>query len=61
MPKTSEICQTSGHYKFSGHTDGSSGCHPTSNESDIPMYRGNPFPPIKSCGKGAIWTYVRPL
>lgn len=61
MPKTGETCTFSGHYKFAGHTDGSIGCHPTLDESDIPMYKGNTFPPIKSCGKGAYWTYVRPL
>ena len=61
MPKTGEICVISGHYKFSGHSDGSIGCHPTFDESGIPMYYGNTFPPIKSCGKGAFWTYVRPL
>lgn len=61
MPKTGEICQTSGWYKFSGHTDGSIGCHPTKDEQDIPMKAGNHFPPIKSCEKGAYWTYIRPL
>ena len=61
MPKTGEICTKSGHYRFSGHTDGSVGCHPTSDEQDIPMVEGRTFPPIKSCGKGAYWTYVRPL
>lgn len=61
MPKTGEICQVSGHYRFSGHIDGSIGCHETSNEQDIPMHKGDPFPPVKHCQKGANWTYVRSL
>jgi len=61
MPNTGETCTRSGHYKFSGHMDGSVGCHPTLDEQDIPMHEGKTFPPIKSCGKGAIWTWVRPL
>ena len=61
MPKTGEICSTSGHYKFAGHTSGKIGCHPTSDEKDIPMKSGNRFPPIRSCEQGAFWMYVRPL
>lgn len=61
MAKTGETCTMSGHYKFAGHTDGSIGCHPTLNESDILIVKGNTFPPIKSHGKCAYWTHVRPL
>lgn len=61
MPKNGETCTKSGHYKFAGHTDGSKGCHPTIDEQDIPMTVGKTFPPIKSCNKGAFWTWVRPL
>ena len=61
MPKTGETCTRSGHYKFSGHADGSRGCHPTADENDIPMSVGKTFPPIKSCKKAAIWTWTRPL
>ena len=61
MAKTGEICQTSGWYKFAGHTDGNIGCHPTIDEQDIPMKSGNRFPPIRSCERGAYWNFVRPL
>ena len=59
MPKTGEICERSGVYRFAGHTDGSVGCHPTSEEMEIPLSKGETFPPIRSCGKGAYWTFVR--
>ena len=59
--KTGELCPQTGHYSFAGHIDGSIGCHETSDERDIPMYRGNTFPPVKHCQKGAYWVYARPL
>lgn len=59
--KTGETCPLSGHYGFAGHQDGSVGCHPTSDERDIPMHFGDTFPPVKHCQKGAYWVYVRPL
>lgn len=61
MYQTGETCTTSGYYKFVGHTDGSTGCHPTPNEMDIPIHAGDKFPPIKPCGKSANWIYVSPL
>lgn len=61
MPVTGEICQTSGIYKWSGHSDGTINCHVTHNEYTIPMQSGNRFPPTKHCEKGALWTYLRPM
>ena len=61
MNKTGETCQKPGYYKFSGHTDSSINCHPTSDERDIPMKLKNTFPPIRSCEKGAFWKWDRPL
>lgn len=59
MPHTGEICQRSGIYHFAGHMGGGTGCHPTSEERDIPLSKGETFPPIRSCGKAAYWTFVR--
>lgn len=58
MPKTGEICQVSGTYKWSGHSDGSVYCGVTHNEYTIPMKKGDPFPPTKHCEKGAFWTFL---
>ena len=58
MPKTGEICIVSGTYKWNGHSDGSISCGVTHNEYTIPMTRGNPFPPTRSCEKGAFWVLL---
>jgi len=59
MPKTGEICERSGVYKFSEHVDGSWGCHLTAEEHEIKFAKGERFPPIKSCGKAVDWIFVR--
>gem|GEM_PF-797359 len=59
MPHTGEICQRSGIYGFAGHVDRTTGCHPTSEERQIPLSKGERFPPIRSCGKAANWVFVR--
>jgi len=59
MQKTGEICRQSGVYRFTGHTDGSVGCHPTSKEDEISLSKEETFPPIRSCGKGAFWQFIR--
>lgn len=58
MPKTGETCQRSGVYRFAGHPDGSTACH-TAEENEIPLSKGETFPPIRSCSKAAFWTFVR--
>ena len=59
LNKTGEVCQFSGTYGFVTHADGTIGCHPTSEEMDIPLDVGDRFPPIKSCKKGAFWIFLR--
>ena len=59
MPKTGEVANVSGIYRFAGHVDGSKGCHPTQDEREIPLAHGETFPPIRSCKKAAIWQFVR--
>ncbi len=46
--KTGEKCPTSGRYKFDGYTDGTSSPSPTPAEREIPMSRGETFPPTGS-------------
>ncbi|HWS20377.1 MAG TPA: hypothetical protein VN239_06785 [Nitrososphaera sp.] len=46
-------------YRFSSHPDGSTGCHPTSDEKEIPLAAGERFPAMRSCGKAANLTFVR--
>jgi hypothetical protein len=59
MPKTGEIADRSGVYRFAGHLGGGMGCHPTAEEKEIPLAKGERFPPIRSCQKGAQWEFVR--
>lgn len=59
MPRTGETNETSAVYRFAGFVDGSTDCTPTQEEREIPLSKGERFPPIKSCGKACNWTYVR--
>lgn len=59
MPITGEIAERSGIYAFAGHVGGGTGCHPTNEEREIPIAKGERFPPIRSCGKAANWDFVR--
>jgi hypothetical protein len=52
--KTGETCEIAGDYRFDGYTDGSSSPRPTSDEMEIPLQRGETFPPVRSCDK-ACW------
>ncbi len=57
--QTREICPTSGVYTFDGYTDGTNSPSPTSEERFIPLSKGETFPPIRSCNKGAYWKLTR--
>jgi hypothetical protein len=54
--KTGEICTVEGKYLFDGYTDGSTYPPPTLEERVLDgMERGDTFPPVRSCNKGAWW------
>ena len=44
---------------WDGYTDGTHNPLPTANENRIPMDKGDKFPPIRSCNKGAFWKIAR--
>lgn len=52
--KTGEKAPVSGIYIYVRHTS-STFCVPTQNERSIPLAKGDPFPPHKSCQQGVIW------
>jgi hypothetical protein len=56
--KTGAKAPTSGRYKFVRYTDGTTTPSPTSEERIIRLTRGEVFPPIRSCNKGAHWQSV---
>lgn len=57
--RTGEKAPVSGVYRFVRHIDSPPSCNPTSAENEIPLSKGETFPPHRSCGKGAIWSLVR--
>ena len=56
--KTGQECPKTGTYAFDGYLDGTSTPSPTTNESRIPLSKGETFPPIKSQNKGCWWRPV---
>jgi hypothetical protein len=57
--KTGEKCETQGIYTFARYVDSPQTPLPTSNERDIPLDKGDTFPPIKSQNKAAWWRLSR--
>ena len=55
--KTGEKAPWTGDYRCIGHTDPNKRC--TINEEEIPLSRGEVFPPHKSCNTGAYWNLIR--
>ena len=59
---TGERAQQSGVYEYITHLDGNScalDCQPSPAEVEIPLAVGETFPPVRSCGKPAVWRLVR--
>lgn len=59
--KTGERCEISGGYQFDGYTDGSTTPVPRAEERQIPLSKGETFPPIRSSGKACWWKLIRRL
>lgn len=57
--KTGEKCDTKGIYKFVRYVDIPWAPAPTPNEQEIPLDRGDIFPPIKSQNRAAWWRLTR--
>ena len=59
--RTGQTCTISGGYEFDGYTDGSSSPAPQAAERQIPVSRGETFPPIRSAAKGCWWKLIKRL
>lgn len=57
--RTGETCPESGRYQFDGYTDGSWQPPPRPSEKEIPISRGEKFPPIRSSGKACYWKFMQ--
>ncbi len=53
--KTGEESPANANYDWDGYTDGTRYPSPTADEKRIPLDRGDVFPPVRSCNKGAYW------
>lgn len=56
--RTGEKAPVSGVYEYVRHTTPTA-CTPTYAEREIPLSKGETFPPHRSCGKGVIWKLKR--
>lgn len=56
--KTGQICPTSGVYGFAGHVLPRVREEPTAQEREIPLAKGERFPPLRST-KAACWWVLR--
>ena len=61
MPCTGEICEKPGYYEFVSYVGTTPQPAPTADEREIPMHKGDPFPPVKSTEASACWEWARPL
>jgi len=59
--RTGQTCEVSGRYRFDGYTDGTSTPTPTAEEREIPLSRGETFPPIRSSGKACYWKLMQKI
>ena len=53
--RTGEVCLETGTYEFDGYVNGSSDGLPFSDELEIAILAGAPFPPIQSRNRACFW------
>jgi hypothetical protein len=53
--RAGETAPVSERYDFVRHAGPDSSCHTTAGERNIPLSRGETFPPCRSCRTGALW------
>lgn len=56
--KTGETSPYKATFRFDGYTDGTSTPAPTAEEKEIPMDKGDTFPPIRSTRKACWWNRI---
>ncbi|MBN1183716.1 MAG: YjzC family protein [Bacteroidales bacterium] len=55
--KTGDISPYKAWYNWDGYPDGTRFPSPTAEERRIPLEKGETFPPVRSCNKGAYWVF----
>ena len=56
--KTGAKCEAKGMYAFVRYVDAPQAPAPTSNERNIPLDKGDTFPPVRSQNKAAWWKFT---
>jgi hypothetical protein len=56
---TGQVCLVSGVYRFVRHA-GATICYVTPAQREIPLSRGERFPPLAGCHHSVVWALVRP-
>lgn len=56
--KTGETSPYTARFRFDGYLDGTWSPAPTPEEKEIPMDKGDTFPPIRSTAKGCWWRKI---
>ena len=59
--RTGQSNPESGGYSFDGYLDGTTWPPPKQHEREIPLSKGETFPPIHSAKKGCWWKLIRVL
>ncbi len=57
--RTGETCPESGRYQFDGYLDGTSQPSPLAAERELPISRGEKFPPVRSSSKACYWKLMQ--
>lgn len=59
--RTGDKNPISGGFVFDGYLDGTSNPPPKPREREIPLSKGEIFPPVRSASKGCWWKLIRVL
>jgi YjzC-like protein len=59
--RTGQVNPESGGFRFDGYLDGTWVPTPKPHEKEIPLSKGEIFPPIHSANKGCWWKLIRVL
>lgn len=57
--KIGEICPESGIYKLREHGVGSGNAQRSEDQKEIPLAKGEKFPPCKDCKEEVVWELIK--
>ncbi len=57
--KIGEICTESGIYKLEEHSVGSGNAQRSEAQKEIPLSKGEKFPPCRDCKEEVLWVLIK--